>query len=81
MTVPSVEAGTKKYLFGMCDCVVSNDVGTGDFSLLLAVLHVCGYAYMRLHVSPAINCCMFRTFYIFKVHHCIVLVHEWCSVK
>ena len=24
-----------EFLFGMCDCTVSSDVGTGDFSLVM----------------------------------------------
>ena len=32
-------------------CTVDNDVGTGEFSLMLGILHVCGYT----HVSPSMN--------------------------
>ena len=28
---------TTKFLFGMCDCTVDSDVGTGDFSLVLGI--------------------------------------------
>ena len=32
MTVASVAVEATKFLFGMCDCTVASDVGTGDFS-------------------------------------------------
>ena len=46
-----------KFLFGMCDCMVDSDVGTGEFSLVLGILHVCGQVHMRSHVSQGMNCC------------------------
>ena len=51
MTVTSVALVTTKSLFGMCDCTVDSDVGTGDFLLVLGILHVCGHAHVRSHVS------------------------------
>ena len=39
----------------MCNCAVDSDVGTGDFSLVLGILHVCGHARMRSHVSPGMD--------------------------
>ena len=36
-------------------CAVNNDVGTGDFSLVLGILHVCGQAHVRSHVSPGME--------------------------
>ena len=39
-----VAAVTMKFLFGKCDYMVDidNDVSTGDFSLILGILHVYG---------------------------------------
>ena len=31
---------------------VDSDVDTGDFSLVLGILHVCGYDHVRSHMSP-----------------------------
>ena len=39
MTVTSVVVATTLFLFGMCNCTVNNDVGTGDFSLVRGILH------------------------------------------
>ena len=52
MTVSSVAVATKKSLFGMCDYTVDCDVDTGDFSLVLVIVYVCGHAHVRSHVSP-----------------------------
>ena len=52
MTVVSVAVATTKFAFGMCDCMVDSDVGTGDFSLVPGILHACGHAHVRSHVSP-----------------------------
>ena len=51
MTVTNVAVVTTKFLFGMCDCTIHSDVGTGDFSLMLEILHVSGHA----HVSPGMD--------------------------
>ena len=40
VTVTIVTVGTIKFPFGMCHCTVGSDVATGDFSLLLGILHV-----------------------------------------
>ena len=40
----------------MCDCTVDSDVGTGDFSLVLGILHVYGQAHVRSHVCPNMDC-------------------------
>jgi len=40
VTVTIVAVATTKFLFGTCDCTVDSDVGTGDFSLVLGILHV-----------------------------------------
>ena len=56
VTVTSVAAVTTKLLFGICDCTVDSDVGKGEFSLVLGILHVCGLAHVRSQVSPALNC-------------------------
>ena len=42
MTVISVAFATKKFLFGMCDCMIDSDVGTGDFPLVMGILLECG---------------------------------------
>ena len=49
VAVTSVAVATTKFLLGMCDCTVDNDVGTGDFSLVLEILHV------RSHVSQRMD--------------------------
>ena len=41
-----VAVATTKFLFGMCDCTVDIDVGTGDFSLVLGILHVCAHVHV-----------------------------------
>ena len=51
MTVPSVAVATMNFMFGMCNCSVDSDAGTGDFSLVLWILHVCGRVHMQSHVS------------------------------
>ena len=56
MTDTSVAVATTKFLFGMCDCTVDSDVGTGDFSLVPGILHVCGHAHVRSHVSLGLDC-------------------------
>ena len=42
MTVSSVKVETMKFLFGFSDCTVNSDNGTGDFSVVLGILHVFG---------------------------------------
>ena len=49
-TVGVVVAATK-FLFSLCDCTVDSNVGTGDFSIMLEILNVCGHAY----VSPGMD--------------------------
>ena len=44
MTVSRVAVATNEFKFDVCNCTVGNDVGTGDFSLVLGVLHVCAIA-------------------------------------
>ena len=56
MTVTSVVVARAKLLFCMCDCTVDTDVGTGEFSLVLGTLDVCGHAHVRSHVSPGMDC-------------------------
>ena len=43
----SVLVAITKFLFGMCDCKVNSDVGTGDFSLVLGILQVCRWTRAR----------------------------------
>ena len=52
--VKIVVVTTTKFLFCLCDCTVDSDVSTGDFSLLLGILHVCEHAHVRSHVSSGI---------------------------
>ena len=52
MTVTSFAVATTEFLFDMRDCTVDSDGGTGDFSLALGILFVCGHAHVRSHVSP-----------------------------
>jgi len=56
MTVTSFAVATKKFLFGMCDCMVDSDAGKGDLSFELGILHVCGHAHVRSHLSPGMDC-------------------------
>ena len=51
VTVTSVAFATTKFLFGMCDCTVHSDVGTGNVSLVLWILHVWTRARAIAHVS------------------------------
>ena len=44
---------TAKFVFGMSDYTVIVDVGTGGFSLMLGILHLCGH----VHVFPGIDWC------------------------
>ena len=41
VTVTSVAVAPMKFLFGMYDCTVDSNGGTGDFRLVLGILHVC----------------------------------------
>ena len=52
VTVTSVAVTTTTFLSGICDCTVDSDVGIGNFSLVLGILHVCGHAYVQWHGSP-----------------------------
>ena len=56
VTVTSAAGATLKFLFGMCDCTVDSDVGNGDFSLVLGILHVYGHAHVRSYVPPDMDC-------------------------
>jgi len=40
----------------MCDCMVDSDAGKGDLSFELGILHVCGHAHVRSHLSPGMDC-------------------------
>ena len=40
MTVTNVAVAITKFLFGMCDCMVSSDVGTAIFDLYWGFTHV-----------------------------------------
>ena len=55
MTVTSVAVAATKSLFGMRCCTVDIYVDTGDFSLVLGILHVCGQGHMRSHVFPGMD--------------------------
>ena len=54
--VTYVAIATAKFLFGMCACTANSDVDTGDFSLVLGNLHVCGHVHVRSHVSQGMDC-------------------------
>ena len=54
--VTSIEVAKTNFLFGMYDCTVDSDIGMGDFSLVLGILHMCGHAHVRSHVSPGMDC-------------------------
>ena len=54
--VTSVAVVTMKFLFGMCDCSVDSDIGTSNYSSVLEILHMCGYAHVRSHMSPCMDC-------------------------
>ena len=56
MTVTSAAVATTKFLLDMRDCIVDSDVGTGDFSLVPGILHVCRQAHLRSHVPPGMDC-------------------------
>ena len=55
MTVTGVAVVTTNFLIGMCDCTVDSDAGMGNFSLVLGILHVCGYVHVRSHMSPGMD--------------------------
>ena len=55
VTVTCLAVAIKKSLFGMCDCTIDSDVGTGNFSLVVGILQVCGHAHVRSHVSLGMN--------------------------
>ena len=57
MTITCVTIATKKFVFGIYECPAVSDVGTGDFSPELGILHVCGHAHVRSHESPGMDCC------------------------
>ena len=40
VTITSVAVATEKILFGTCDCTVDIEVGMGDFSFVLGILHL-----------------------------------------
>ena len=46
VTVTRSAVATMKSLFGICDCMVYNDVGMGDFSLVHGTLHMYGYVHV-----------------------------------
>ena len=56
MTITSVAVATTRFLFGMCNCTLDNDVGTNDISHVLVILHICGLAHVRSHVSTDMDC-------------------------
>ena len=51
----SVAVAITKLLFGTHNCRVDCDVGTGDFSLVLGILHVCGHAHAPSHMAPGMD--------------------------
>ena len=77
VTVTSVAVATTKFLFGMCDCAVDHDVGTGNFSIVKGLLHVCRHAHVRSHVLPVMYCCSCPN----QIFKCIVLLHLTIVLK
>ena len=41
----------RKLAFDKHNCMANNDVGTGNLSPMLQLLHMCGHAYMQLQLS------------------------------
>ena len=41
---------TTEFLFVIYDCTVHSDVGTGNFSLMLGILLICGHTYIGSQV-------------------------------
>ena len=56
MTVTIVAVVTVRFLVGVCDWTVDSDVGKGDFSLVLGILHLCEYAYVRSRGYSGLDC-------------------------
>ena len=54
----NVAVTTSKFLFDICDYTVDSHIGTGEFSLALGILHVCGHTDVRSHVPPGMECCL-----------------------
>ena len=66
VTVTSVAVATTKVLFDILNCIVDSYVGTGDFSLVLGIVHGCGQAIacvsgLRL-IYLCSRCCIFVLF-------------------
>ena len=45
LAVNSVAVVTTRFISGMCYCTVHSDVGTGDFSGVLGIWHMCTYGF------------------------------------
>ena len=56
-----------EFLFGMRGCTVDSDVNTGDFSLVLGILHVCGHVLVRSHKPPGMDCLTSTVVNILKI--------------
>ena len=74
VTVTIVAGATTKVLLGLCDFTVDSDVGMRDFSLVLRILHACGHAHVRLHISPGMDC---NCVYIFKRNGVSIMEVVW----
>ena len=71
MTATSVAAVTTKYLFGMYNGMVDNDVGMRNFSFVLGILQVYGHAHVQSHMSLGMDCillCMNDSSEYFDLH-------------
>ena len=79
VTVTSVAVATTKFLFNMCGCTVAGDVGTGDFYLVLDILHVCGHTHARSHMSPSMDCSGHQNEKICKQHENKPQCRSHCS--
>ena len=67
--ITSAAVATMKFQFGMCDRTVNSDVGTGDLLLVRGILHVCGHAHVRSHLSPGMDCYLNWFLWIFSIQY------------
>ena len=62
MIVTSVAVAVTNFLFDTCDCTIDSGVNTFDFSLMLGILHACGYGHVRSHVFPGMYCIIIKQY-------------------
>ena len=61
VTVTSTAAAGNEVSFWHVRLHGRSDIGTGDFSPVLGILHVCRHAHVRSHVSPGMECLYLNT--------------------